>query len=67
LPSQGALSIPINRGPEDRRDYGPTATEITRQALIAPFPVIVWGADELARWARRRHHSQTRIAAVATT
>lgn len=23
-------------------------------AVIAPFPVIVWGADELARWARRQ-------------
>ena len=26
-------------------------------AVIAPFPVIVWGADELARWARRRRDS----------
>jgi hypothetical protein len=24
-------------------------------AVIAPFPVIVWGVDELVRWARRRH------------
>jgi hypothetical protein len=23
-------------------------------AIIAPFPVIVWGADELVRWVRRR-------------
>ena len=23
-------------------------------AVIAPFPVIVWGADEIARWVRRR-------------
>jgi len=22
--------------------------------VIAPFPVVVWGADELVRWARHR-------------
>ncbi|WP_328764520.1 cation-translocating P-type ATPase C-terminal domain-containing protein [Streptomyces sp. NBC_00272] len=28
--------------------------------LIAAFPPLVWGTDELRRWARRRHHSASR-------
>ena len=27
---------------------------VTELALLAPFPVVVWGADELWRWRRRR-------------
>jgi hypothetical protein len=26
---------------------------------VAPFPFIVWGADELRRWAIRRRHPQS--------
>lgn len=29
-------------------------------AITAPFPVIIWGADELVRWAAR-HRNQSRV------
>lgn len=34
--------------------FGTAAIDLTQLAVIAPFPVIVWGVDELVRWARRR-------------
>ncbi len=37
--------------------FGTAALPADVLALIAVFPVIVWGADELRRWARRRRHS----------
>jgi hypothetical protein len=27
-------------------------------ALLAPFPFVVWGSDELRRWAVRRHDAR---------
>jgi hypothetical protein len=34
--------------------FGTAALSLTQLAIIAPFPVIVWGAAELVRWVRRR-------------
>lgn len=34
--------------------FGTAALDVGQLALIAPFPVIVWGVDELVRWVRRR-------------
>ena len=34
--------------------FGTASLGLGQLAVIAPFPVIVWGADELARWARRK-------------
>jgi len=34
--------------------FGTAALSPTQLVVIAPFPVVVWGADELVRWARRR-------------
>ncbi len=33
--------------------FGTAALTPTQLGIIAPFPVIVWGADELVRWLRR--------------
>lgn len=33
---------------------GTEALSAGQWALVAPFPFIVWGADELRRWYRRR-------------
>ncbi|MEU7875980.1 cation-transporting P-type ATPase [Dactylosporangium sp. NPDC049140] len=34
--------------------FGTAALSPAQLAIIAPFPVIVWGVDELVRWVRRR-------------
>ncbi|MDJ0394825.1 cation-transporting P-type ATPase [Rhodococcus sp. G-MC3] len=34
--------------------FGTAALDFTQLALIAPFPFLVWGIDECARWSRRR-------------
>ena len=34
--------------------FGTASLSWTQLAIIAPFPIIVWGADELARWMIRR-------------
>jgi hypothetical protein len=31
---------------------------MTELALLAPFAVVVWGADEAWRWRRRRHQGR---------
>nr|BFE71884.1 hypothetical protein GCM10020092_051850 [Actinoplanes digitatis] len=36
--------------------FGTAALGWSHLALIAPFPLIVWGADEIARWISRRRH-----------
>jgi magnesium-transporting ATPase (P-type) len=33
--------------------FGTASLSLTQLAVIAPFPVLVWGVDELARWYRR--------------
>ncbi|MEZ0107421.1 calcium-translocating P-type ATPase [Catenulispora sp. EB89] len=43
--------------------FGTAALSPAQLAVIAPFPVIVWGVDELVRWARR---SRREPAAAAT-
>ncbi|HLV74008.1 MAG TPA: cation-transporting P-type ATPase [Vulgatibacteraceae bacterium] len=39
--------------------FGTAALPWDVLGIIATFPVIVWGTDELRRWARRRSHGQT--------
>jgi magnesium-transporting ATPase (P-type) len=34
--------------------FGTAALSASQLAVIAPFPIIVWGVDELVRWGRRR-------------
>jgi magnesium-transporting ATPase (P-type) len=33
--------------------FGTASLSAAQLAIIAPFPIIVWGADELVRWVRR--------------
>jgi magnesium-transporting ATPase (P-type) len=35
--------------------FGTAALHPAQLAIIAPFPIIVWGVDELARWFQRHH------------
>ncbi|MGT2526396.1 cation transporting ATPase C-terminal domain-containing protein [Streptomyces nojiriensis] len=37
--------------------FGTAALSLDVVALIATFPVLVWGTDELRRWARRTRRS----------
>ncbi|GGV40772.1 magnesium-transporting ATPase [Actinomadura cremea] len=39
--------------------FGTAALPVDVLAIIAAFPVIVWGTDELRRWTRRRAHGRT--------
>ncbi|RZU53387.1 calcium-translocating P-type ATPase [Krasilnikovia cinnamomea] len=39
--------------------FGTAALPPQQLALLLPFPFIVWGIDELARWIRRRQTDQT--------
>jgi magnesium-transporting ATPase (P-type) len=34
--------------------FGTAALDVGQLAMVAPFPVVVWGVDEIARWLRRR-------------
>ncbi|WP_406513131.1 cation-transporting P-type ATPase [Streptomyces sp. NBC_00161] len=36
--------------------FGTAALPLDVVLLIAAFPPLVWGTDEIRRWARRRHH-----------
>jgi magnesium-transporting ATPase (P-type) len=38
--------------------FGTAALTPAQLALVAPFPIIVWGADEIRRWLIRRHHAR---------
>lgn len=40
--------------PAAQRIFGTAALSVGQLALLAPFPIIVWGVDELVRWRRRR-------------
>jgi magnesium-transporting ATPase (P-type) len=48
--------------------FGTAALTPQQLVIIAPFPVIVWGVDELARWIRRRRSTAvvTNIRPVGT-
>ena len=35
--------------------FGTEALTLAQLAIMAPFPFIVWGADEIRRWLLRRH------------
>ena len=37
--------------------FGTAALSLSQLALVAPFPFLVWGADELRRWRSRRRAS----------
>jgi calcium-translocating P-type ATPase len=47
--------------PPAQHVFGTAALSPSQLAVIAPFPVIVWGADELVRWFRR---SRTALVSV---
>ncbi|OJY39040.1 cation-transporting P-type ATPase [Pseudonocardia sp. 73-21] len=34
--------------------FGTAALDPSQLAVVVPFPFVVWGADEIVRWARRR-------------
>ncbi len=44
--------------------FGTEALSPSQLATVAPFPFIVWGADETRRWIRRRHSASTTAESV---
>jgi len=49
-----AFTAMVIYAPPLQHIFGTAALSPTQLVVIAPFPVVVWGADELVRWARRR-------------
>ncbi|MFF5173301.1 cation-translocating P-type ATPase [Micromonospora sp. NPDC000089] len=47
--------------------FGTAALSWAQLAVVAPFPIVVWGVDELARWARRHRHPAARRATSTST
>jgi magnesium-transporting ATPase (P-type) len=45
--------------------FGTAALSWSQLAIIVPFPIVVWGVDELARWVTRRRHPTGNAAAPA--
>lgn len=52
--------IPNRHGGESAPPGGGWTAALTPQqlAIVAPFPIIVWGADETRRWLIRRYHAR---------
>jgi hypothetical protein len=46
---------PGSRVPLMHAIFGTEALTLAQLAIVAPFPFIVWGADEIRRWLLRRH------------
>jgi calcium-translocating P-type ATPase len=44
-----------------QRIFGTAALSAAQLAVIAPFPLLVWGIDEIARWIRRRRASSIAV------
>ena len=57
-----ALAAVIIYAPPFQSLLGTAALTPDMLLFVAPFPFIVWGADELRRWLMRRH--EARIASV---
>jgi calcium-translocating P-type ATPase len=55
-----AFTAAVIYAPPLQHIFGTAALSAAQLAIIAPFPVIVWGADELSR-AVRRHHKQPAV------
>ena len=45
--------------PPLQRVFGTTALQPWQTLALLPLPLLVWGADELWRWTRRRHPDQS--------
>jgi hypothetical protein len=50
-----AFTAAVVYAPPLQHIFGTAALGPAQLAVVAPFPLIVWGADETLRWARRRH------------
>jgi magnesium-transporting ATPase (P-type) len=38
--------------------FGTAALSLAQVCLVLPFPLVIWGADEIRRWIQRRRHPQ---------
>ncbi|MCW8098950.1 cation-translocating P-type ATPase C-terminal domain-containing protein [Streptomyces tauricus] len=50
-----AFTAAVVYAPPLQHIFGTAALSPAQLAIVAPFPLIVWGADEVLRWVRRRH------------
>ena len=60
-----AFTAAVIYAPPLQHIFGTAALNVTQLAVIAPFPLIVWGADELWRWTRRHHQARPATAVVS--
>jgi magnesium-transporting ATPase (P-type) len=47
--------------------FGTASLDWTQLAITVPFPIVVWGVDELARWTTRRRYERHRPVTDAAT
>jgi calcium-translocating P-type ATPase len=59
IASEIAFASLLIYAPPLQRAFGTAALGIIEIAFLLPFPLIVWGADELRRWLRRRRGRPT--------
>ncbi|WP_392959842.1 cation-translocating P-type ATPase [Streptomyces sp. LN245] len=52
-----AFTAAVVYAPPLQHIFGTAALSPGQLAVIAPFPLIVWGADEVLRWAHRHHEA----------
>ncbi|MFB8394397.1 cation-translocating P-type ATPase [Streptomyces yangpuensis] len=52
-----AFTAALVYAPPLQHIFGTAALPLDVVLLIALFPPLVWGTDEIRRWARRRHHT----------
>jgi magnesium-transporting ATPase (P-type) len=60
-----AFTAAVVYAPPLQHIFGTAALSPAQLAVVAPFPLIVWGADEALRWVRR-HHDASRATSPTT-
>jgi calcium-translocating P-type ATPase len=59
-----AFTAAVVYAPVLQHVFGTTGLGPSQLAVLVPFPLVVWGADELVRWGRRRRDGTRKVGAV---